>query len=119
MKFKITTNGYSVIYSGVVMLYDYNSDVTISVDTESEDKFKFKVILKFTEDGNKDYTLSKEVNDDSIVFTCTNFKSSLGIGTKKPLPLATVDDKEVSFHFCVYQIGEDVRRVEYTFLQDD
>lgn len=116
MKFEITTNGYRVIYSGVVILYDCNSDATINVDTENG--FKFKMILKFTEDDDEQHKLIKEVTDDSIVLTCINFSSSLGIGTKKPLPVATIDDKDLIFHFCVCTLGDDMRRVEYTFLQE-
>ena len=52
MKFKISTNGYSVIDSGVFMLFDSKADAIFDIDTERD--FQFKVILKFTKDDNEE-----------------------------------------------------------------
>lgn len=118
MKFKITTNGYSVIDSGAFMLYDSGADAIFDIDTERE--FRFRVILKFTKDDNKDnYELSKDVSGNTIIFTCVNFTNQLGTGTIEPLSVATVGGKEVFMHFWSYLKAESVRKVEYTFLQQE
>ena len=116
MKFSIMTNRYRVIDTGVFITYDCTSDAIIDVDTENG--FKFKLTLKFNEDDEKQHKLIKEVTDDIIILSCVNFNSSLGIGTKKPLHIATVDDKALLFHFWVSTVENDMRRIEYTFLQE-
>ena len=117
MKFEITTNGYKVINSGIFMLYDGEADATFNVDAENG--FKFRVILKFTKNKEDTYALSKDVSDDTIIFTCANFTSSLGTGTIEPLSVATIGGKEMYMHFWSSLKADNVREVIYTFLQKE
>lgn len=120
MKFEVKTDGYKVIRSERVILYEYESDCEINVDTENG--FKFTIVLKFINDGNdkKEISVNKEVNGNTMTFRCANFDNVLGSGTIKPLPIATLNGKEVFMHFWSYSIGDSKTRVlDYTFLEKE
>ncbi len=119
MNFSISTNGYKVVSSGTVMLYDANSELKLCV-VASED-FSFDVILRFIKTDDGKHELAKEIRGSTITFKCMNFSNALGTGTVKPLSIATVAGKELLLHFWSYLLGENnsARKVEYTFLEKE
>lgn len=116
MKFQISTNGYNVISSNTVILFDSNSELKISAT--AIDGFSFDVILRFIKNTEEEKNLHKAVSGNTITFECINFDNALGTGTVAPLLLATVEGKDIYMHFWVYLMGDSgkVRKVEYTFL---
>lgn len=117
MKIEISNNGYNVINSGMVIMHNAESELKFNI--KASDGFSFNLVLKFIKDEKKEQRLIKDVVDDKIIFTCKNFESSLGIGTTQPLSIATVEGKELVFHFWSYSMGDgNTRKVEYTFLKE-
>lgn len=115
MKIEFSTNGFKVVQTGMVLLYDKNSDLTMRLTADNG--FSFQIVLQFITDTNSEQRLDKEVNGNTVIFKCINFKS-LGTGTLEPLSLATIDDKELFFHFWSYHMADEgPRKVEYTFLE--
>ena len=118
MNLNISTSGYNVIRSGNAILYDENADLKFKITVGNG--FRFNIILKFINDADKKQDLEKKISEDNtIIFICTNFNNTLGTGTKRPLPVATIAGKEWFLHLFVY--GNDdkdaPKRVEYTILE--
>ncbi len=118
MEIKISNDNYNIISSGTVIMYKGDSELKFNV--KASNTFSFELVLKFITDDNKERSLRKTVIDNRIIFECTNFKESLGVGTTEALSIATVSGKEIFFHFWSYSMGErNTRKIEYTFLEKE
>lgn len=121
MEISLSTKGYKVIESGVVLLDEADSE--LKFDIKATDNFEFKIILKFYDTDNGKLDLEKEVETEKniIILKCKNFSSGLGTGTAKPLHIATVSEKEIFLNFWAYTLGDEksARKVEYTFLEEE
>lgn len=113
MKIKLSTNGYQIINSGLAFLYDNESELTMNIDTEKN--FSFTLVLKFKTTENKEQSIEKNINENTITLICNNFENPLGTGTVKPISLATLDNKDLLLHFWSYT-QDAMRKVEYSFL---
>lgn len=118
MKIEMSTGKYRVVLSGVVFLYDATSKLSMKIDTENDKNFSFEIILEFTTDETNKKRVQKDVEGNTIYFTCFNFSESLGTGTTEPIPVATVSGKELVLHFWSYT-SDEMRKVEYTFLMEE
>ena len=59
MEIKISNNGYNVVSSGTIIMYDADSELKFSV--KASETFSFELILKFITDANEKQALDKEV----------------------------------------------------------
>ena len=118
MELCMSTNGYKVITSGSVLLLEKNAELEMHITADNG--FNFDIVLKFIEDEDKkDRDVIKEVDGKKIIYKCINFSTS-GVGTTKPLSIATVDKKEWFLHFWANQpIENGPRRVEYSILEKE
>ena len=117
MEIKISNDNYKIISSGMVIMYKYDSELKFSV--KASETFSFDLVLKFITDDKRERTLSKKVENNTIVFECVNFKEQ-GVGTIEPLSIATVSGRELLFHFWSYSLGDrNTRKIEYTFLEKE
>ena len=113
------SDNYTIVDTESVLLFELNSDLKLRISASTG--FSFILMLKFESDNSGKQKLEKIVPDDNtIIFKCTNFDNRLGIGTKTPVPVATVAGKEWFLHFWVYCMGDKgdlVRKVEYTLFE--
>ena len=119
MDFSISTNNHKVISSGMVILNDVDADLKLEVKASND--FTFTVILRFINNEDGEVGLKKDIDGNTVIFKCINFNNTLGTGTVKPLPLATVSGKDVLLNFWSYLLGDksSARKVEYTFLEKE
>lgn len=118
MELSIKTNGYSVISAGVLFLYDNESECKMGI--VADNGFKFEIVFRFVSNTDKKHSMDKAIEGNTIILKCTNFNDPLGVGTVKPLSIATIAGKEVFLHFWTYNLGENAtRKIEYTFLQKE
>lgn len=110
------SGGYHILESGSILTYSGTDDIVFRLKMDKT--FKFQVVLKFEEKEKDDQQL--KFNTDSqqniITITCVNFNNLLGTGIKKPIELATFNNKKVFINFCIYATGDEIpRKVTYTF----
>lgn len=120
MKIEISTDGYKIVSSGSVFLFDSDSEIRLHVI--ASDNFKFNIVMRFDKSEVSESSINKEVKENTITFTCYGFNSSLGTGTVEPLSIATIAEKELLLHFWVYLMGtsqKSARKIEYTFLEKE
>lgn len=119
MNIDISTNGYRVLSSGMVILN--SSDNELNFKIEASNTFSFGVKLIFIDTKDEGSPVEKMVENNTIIFKCSNFNNVLGTGTVRPLPIATVSGKNILLHFWSYLLGdkESARKIEYTFLEEE
>ena len=111
------SSNYNVLDSGSVMTFDSEADVKIKVECDAT--FSFDVVIRFENDGRGIQEVRQAIEENTIVFTSFNFKSSVGSGTSVPLELATYNGKKIFIHFWMYDLGQvALRKVEYTLYQE-
>ena len=118
MDVKAINNGYNVIYSDSIILYDDKTDLELNI--EANKNFSFDIIFQFYEDGTKKTKIEKEVTGNTLVLKCLNFDSRSGTGTTRPISIATIDQKTWKLHFWLYLLGENdtrTRKIEYTIFE--
>ena len=108
-----------ILDSGSIITFDSTAD--ISFDVQFDNNFSFKLIFKFENDANnKSHSLNFNLLDNTITFSCVNFNNVLGTGTKKPLEIATVENKKVFITFWVTAMGlESLKRLDYSIYQEN
>ncbi len=114
MQVHLSSGSYSIIASGESFLFGPYEDLKIQVDDGNE--FQVKIILKFTEDTSGEYDINTNVENDSLVITCVNFRS-MGTGLKRPAHIADVNGKKVYLMFSSSYLGDKedrARSVKYT-----
>ena len=118
MRVYLSSGGYDIVASGEVFLFDAYEDLTIQVD--DGDDFQVKIVMKFLEDGSGDYDIKTDIENDSLVITCINFKS-IGTGLKCPTHIANANGKKVYFMFSSSYLGDKenaARSVKYTIFSE-
>lgn len=118
MKINLSTSKYNIVDTGTVFLFEEDGELIFNIDTENQ--FKFKIILRFINEDNSDQIINKTVTNDTITMECVNFLSS-GTGTSVPLELATIQKKKMYIMFWTYLEGNVLgqkksRSVKYTFF---
>ena len=119
MQITLSSGDYDIVSSGQTFLFGLDENLRINI--ASEDNFEFSVVLEFQENSHGEREIKKEVKDNVITLTCTNFNAS-GTGLKKPINIARVNGKEVFLMFWAYLEGvEDgkVRSVKYSVFVSD
>lgn len=120
---QIFSDGYEIIESNAVCLFNPYSELLLHFETGCEG-FSFDVKLSFETDETKEGQLvEKKVTENEFLVHFTNFDNPFGSGTSKPIELATVDNKELYMHIWIYAIGKSggkttARKVEYTVFME-
>ncbi|MGR5130640.1 DUF6864 domain-containing function [Photobacterium swingsii] len=106
---KITTQGYSVIASGVVHTLG------------TEVKFELANLIikyKFITDSNG-VKFDADVVNGELVINLYNFSSSLGEGKLEPAEIGTLGGKRLFATWFVNTVQSNLRQFNYTFLLMD
>lgn len=120
MKIKLHSSNYDIIDHGTVILYQEDSDLTFDIDTENG--FKFQLVLKFINDDKSIQCVNRLLSNNIVTLECINFMSS-GTGTVVPVEVATVQYKKIYIAFWMYIEGDVVgkkktRSVKYTLFME-
>lgn len=110
----IKSGAYEVLDSKTVTLY--RKDNNLSIKVTAENGFTFDIVWDFIDEKDSKMKMESEGKDGVITFHCTNFNSSLGVGTNSPIQIASIEGKKIYIHFWIYLLGSAVRKVEYTIL---
>ena len=117
MEINIFTEEYEVIKSGTVL--NAGSLDKITLEVSMSENFKFSIAICFAEDDTKEKNLTVKIDNEKIVFTCTNFNNSVGTGLNRPIEIAQLSGKKVYFCFWVYALNEKSnKRIDYTFFKE-
>lgn len=116
MNIKIRTQKYDVLDNGLIFIPVDENQVIFQMKLSNA--FEFEVVLQFEDNVEKEQSIEKSVDGNTIKYICTNFKNS-GTGVTYPLELATFDNKKVYFQFWHYQMSMDSpKKIEYVFYQE-
>lgn len=120
MRVTLHSSNYDIIDHGVVFLFEEKGDLTFNIDTENN--FKFKLILRFVEQGNSEQVINRSIQNNVITMECVNFLSS-GTGTSTPIEIATSQNKKIYIMFWTYLEGDvfgqcKSRSVKYTLFME-
>lgn len=120
MKVTLHSSDYDIVNHGTVFLFEENSDLTFDIDTENG--FKFKLILKFVEQDNSEQVINRVIQNNVIIMECVNFLSS-GTGTSTPIEIAKSQNKKIYIMFWTYLEGDVLgqrksRSVKYTLFME-
>lgn len=120
MKIKLSSSNYDIVDHGSVILYQEDSELTFDIDTENG--FKFQLVLKFKNDNNSKQCVNRTVMNNIVTLDCINFMSS-GTGTGIPVEVATIKHKKIYIAFWVYVEGDMVgkkktKSVKYTLFME-
>ena len=111
------SSNYNVLDSGSVMTFD--SEAQVGFNVECDETFAFKVVIRFERENSELSEIRRSAEGNTIIYTCINFRSNVGVGTSEALELATYNGKKIFFHFWIYDLGQAVlRKVEYTLYQE-
>lgn len=112
-----SSSNHTVLESGSVITYSNENEVLFSI--KMDDTFSFDLLLKFTSNGEEQHQLQQSVSGNTITLNCVNFDNPLGTGTKKPIELATFDNKKVYINFWVNALGDNaLKKIAYTFYTE-
>lgn len=112
-----SSSNYIILESGSVITYSNENGVLFSI--KMDDTFSFDLIIKFTGNGEKQHQLQHNVSDNTITLNCVNFDNPLGTGTRKPIELATFNNKKVYINFWVNALGDKaLKKISYTFYSE-
>ena len=107
----------NILDSGSVITYGADSDVRF--DVICDESFAFSVVIRFEKENSDLSEIRRSTEGNSIIYTCINFRSNVGVGTSVPLELATYNGKRIYINFWIYDLGQVVlRNVEYTLYQE-
>ncbi len=81
-----------------------------------EFSFKIKFIFIDLIGGNRSLKLNNKGNDE-IVLECINFEM-LGAGTKIPVKIATIKDKDVFIQFFTAVEADNCRKLEFSLCME-
>lgn len=120
---RLTSDGKTIIDSGVVLAFRENSEVVFDF---TDNGINLKIQLTFKQDNNLGQTilvLRDKTNPLNLEFQCTNF-SDTGTGTSSPIELGIFDGKKVYLNFWSYLDGNldgkaRTRKIEYTIYQEE
>lgn len=120
---QILSKDYIVLDTNTVYFFEPYSDLTLHFETGAADGFNFDIKLTFKTDKNLEQSVEKTVSENEIAFQFINFDNPFGIGTTKPLEIATVNEKKLYMHIWIYGVGQNadavgVRKVEYTVFEE-
>lgn len=107
MQVKITSGQYNIVASGMAYLFDKNADFTMNI--EADNGYSFSVVLKFEENFQKEYTIQKDIRNNTIFLTCYNFNES-GTGLSKPVEIAVIAGKALYLMFWSYLDGNEKKK---------
>lgn len=108
---RIATGDYEVLKDGTVIGIDETPIQFLIEDLI----FEFVFI---NEPESQTHSIkAEEFNDKKgIKIIFTNFNNSLGIGNKIPLPLATINNKQLFLNYRIYSLSNDAAKtVHYTW----
>lgn len=107
------SSSYTVIDSGILFFVEGFEPTKIRV--RCDDSFAFNIAFSFNSDESGKLALNQNAEGDTVTFVCTNFNSAEGVGTNRPVEIATYNGKPISLIFRVYLLpGGQMRKVEYS-----
>lgn len=120
MLVKLSSQDYSIIDHGTVLLFNEKSDLTINITVNSYNDICLTV--RFLESVLEEQKINTIVTNNKIVLECINFFAE-GTGNVEPAEIAVVDGKRIYFIFWAYLQGQipgktKVRKVDYTIFQE-
>lgn len=119
MQINLSSGNYNIINSGQVFLF--GEEAPFKINVICNDGFQFSLLLKFLKDNSEELNITQEVEGNTIIYTCSNFKDE-GAGVVEPLKIATVDGKQLFFLFWSYLEGmpekKQVRSIKYTIYSE-
>lgn len=115
MRISLSSGKYDIVASGQAFLF--SKDDNFRIEIQAENGFAFSLLLNFRENESGKQDIQAKTNDDEIVLTCLNFKST-GAGLKEPVKLAEIDGRKLYFIFWSYLDGKASRSVKYTFFAE-
>jgi len=112
-----SSSNHIILESGSVITYSNSNEVHFSI--KMDDSFSFDLILKFSSDDEKQYRLEQNVTNNTITLDCINFDNPMGTGTKKPIELATFNNKKIYINFWVNSLGKNaLKKIAYTVYSE-
>ncbi len=112
-----SSSNHVILESGSVITYSDENEVLFSI--KMDDSFSFDLLIKFTSNGENQQQLHQSVSNNTITFDCVNFDNPLGTGTRKPIELATFNNKKVYINFWVTALGDKaLKKISYTFYSE-
>lgn len=118
MLVKLSSGGYDVIASGIVLLFGQANDLVIRVSDEIN--LNICVTLLFLTDDTGEYRIDKELTQEGLLLTCYNFEG-IGTGLRTPTLIANANGKNVYLMFWVYSEGQGIpkaRSVKYSLFYE-
>lgn len=112
----IRSEKFEVIASGSFITFD-NEPTVIEIGDKDE---ALKIIINFEDNESEKLDLKVElISNLELKFILTNFKSTIGSGTVKPIPIGTHNEKDLFISFAVYKLNDSTeqRTIHYTFHQ--
>ncbi len=116
MQIRLSSDKYEIIDSGQVFLFEKNKNLRLEVD--AEDDFDFVIELRFYENESVNREIRQNIENGQILLSCYNFNRE-GAGLKFPVEVATIRGKKLYFMFWSDLLGEESRRVFYTFFYEN
>jgi len=113
---EIRSGPATIVASGTVIGFNGNPiEITYGPRTE-----RLTLILVFIDDESSKARVNPSTpNPNTLRLELHNFRSPIGSGTTKPIPIGTLLGKPLSIHYRVYDIGEGDKTVHYTIYQEE
>lgn len=118
VQIQLSSMGHDIVASGMAYLFDKDADLTM--DIEADGGYRFRLVMKFEEDSDKEQGIEQNVRDNTIFLTCCNFIEA-GTGLYEPVQIAIVNGKALFLVFWSYLDGTEkgkrkMRSVRYTLF---
>lgn len=102
----VSSKTTELIYSNRIYCYDDERlNIKVKLTDRKEDELKISFLFKYSNSQGHNIDMRPGADAD-IEFELTNFNSPFGIGLKKPVPVAKLNDRDIFIVFNVYKNGE-------------
>lgn len=102
---KVTSGGMILLYSDRICYFsDDGVNINIMLTEKSEDRLMLHFVLK--SDAKSKPRVDIKSNYDSLTITAINFNSPFGMGLKKPVVIAELDERPIYLLFNIYKSSD-------------
>lgn len=118
MQINLSSDGYEIVDSGHVFLFDENKD--LKLDITADNGFSFSVVMIFLKDSSGKQEIRQEVQGNTLHLSCMNFRDK-GTGLIAPKKIAEIEDRGLFLMFWSSLHGDmngRVRSVRYTLFYE-
>jgi hypothetical protein len=110
----IKSGSTEIIASGLVTSFNGNP-IEINYGPRIE---RLTLIFAFQDDERQETRIdATKPNPNTLKLTLYNFRSPLGSGTPKPVPIGSLGGQKLLIHYRVYDIGNSDKTVHYTIYR--